>query len=169
MDARLKVLSGPFSGQTIQIPSGKLILGREEDCHLQLSSPVVSRHHCVLLLDEYTLRIRDLGSKNGTFVNSRRIGTGVTVLQAGDVVSIGDMICEIELAPATPGSQPRVPDVQPAVPPSELQGTGVFDGDTVQTDKLPVVPPLPSTPARVPTPIIAIPFPTQSDGDKSDK
>jgi hypothetical protein len=41
-------------GQAFQIPRGKFILGRETDCHLVLDSNSVSRHHCVLLLDDYT-------------------------------------------------------------------------------------------------------------------
>jgi len=54
MDAHLKILNGPSSGQTVPI-SGKLIVGREADCHLRPASEFVSRHHCVLLLDEFTL------------------------------------------------------------------------------------------------------------------
>ncbi len=69
MQAFFTVISGPHHGQTFQVPRGKFIIGRETDCHLVLASNTVSRHHCVLLLDEYTLRIRDLASKNGTFVN----------------------------------------------------------------------------------------------------
>lgn len=42
-----------------------------------------------LLLDDYTLRIRDLASKSGTFVNGR-VGAGDTILLQVDMVSIGD-------------------------------------------------------------------------------
>ena len=69
MEAHFTVLSGPFRGQTFPIPRGKFILGREHDCHLVLDTNSVSRRHCVLLMDDYTLRIRDLASRNGTFVN----------------------------------------------------------------------------------------------------
>src|SRR6202167_5474596 len=89
MDARLRVLSGPHAGETIAIRRGKLLIGRKEDCQLRPQSEFVSRHHCVLLLDEYTLRIRDLGSKNGTFVNGRRIGSGETILLHDELISIG--------------------------------------------------------------------------------
>jgi len=58
MDARLKILTGPLSGRTISIPRGKLLIGREEDCHLRFASEFVSRHHCVLLLDESRARRR---------------------------------------------------------------------------------------------------------------
>jgi len=116
MDARLKVLSGSFSGQTIQVPHGKLLIGREEDCDLRLESEFVSGYHCVLLLDDYALRIRDLGSKNGTFMNGRRIGTGEMILLHDDMVSIDKMTFQIDLAEATTGLQPAAPGAQLAVP-----------------------------------------------------
>jgi predicted component of type VI protein secretion system len=125
MDARLRVLSGPHAGETIAIRRGKLLIGREEDCHLRPESEFVSRHHCVLLLDDYTLRIRDLGSKNGTFVNGRRVGTGETILLHDDTISIGEMIGQIDLTPA----------VEIASLPAALHSTGVFEGDTVQAAK----------------------------------
>jgi hypothetical protein len=43
-----------------------------------------------LLLDDYTLQIRDLASKRGTFVNGR-VGAGDTILLQVDMVSIGEM------------------------------------------------------------------------------
>lgn len=104
MEARLTILRGPSSGQTMPIPPGKLIIGREKDCQLRPISEFVSRHHCILLHDEYILRIRDLGSTNGTFVNERRITNGETVLLHGDIVSIGDLAFEIGIEPATPKS-----------------------------------------------------------------
>lgn len=79
MDAKLRVI-GPITEQAIQMPRGKLLIGRAEDCDFRLNSEVISGYHCVLLLDDYTLRIRDLASKNGTRVNGRPIGTGSTIL-----------------------------------------------------------------------------------------
>jgi pSer/pThr/pTyr-binding forkhead associated (FHA) protein len=62
-----------------------------------LDSNSVSRHHCVLLLDDYTLRIRDLASKNGTFVNRDQTRTGERILAHGDTIRVGDLIIRIEL------------------------------------------------------------------------
>jgi len=126
MDARLKILTGPLSGQTVSIPAGKLLIGREDDCHLRSTSEFVSRHHCVLILDEYTVRIRDLGSQNGTFVNGRRIVRGELILLDGDAVSIGDLDFHIDRADATPGDA-RLGSAKP--PAAAPQGTGVFEGD----------------------------------------
>jgi pSer/pThr/pTyr-binding forkhead associated (FHA) protein len=129
MDARLKILFGPLSGQAIPVLAGKLIIGREEDCHLRPPSEFISRHHCVLLLDAYTLRIRDLGSKNGTYVNGRRIGKGESILSHDDFVSVGDFVVQVDISPV----MANVPNGQPAASPPSLNGTGVFDGDTLQT------------------------------------
>ena len=101
MEAQFTVLSGPFRGQTFPIPRGKFILGRETDCHLVLDNNSVSRHHCVLLLDDYTLRIRDLASKNGTFVNRDQTRLGERILIHGDTVRVGDMVIRVELESAS--------------------------------------------------------------------
>jgi len=118
MDARLTILKGPSSGQTMPIPAGTLIIGREKDCELRSMSEFVSRHHCVVLHDEYSLRIRDLGSTNGTFVNDCRITNGETILLHGDIVSIGDLAFKIDLEPAMPESA--------RVALAELAGHGVL-------------------------------------------
>ncbi len=90
LQAELRVLSGKQTGSAIPLPSGKFLIGREEDCHLRPNSDLVSRHHCVFTLDEYGLRLRDLGSTNGSFVNGEKI-RGAVVLNAGDSVSIGKL------------------------------------------------------------------------------
>ena len=91
IDAKLRVVGGPFSGQIVQLPRGKLLIGRADDCDVRPKSEFVSGYHCVFLLDEFTLRIRDLGSKNGTIVNGHRIGTSATILLHDDLIAIGDM------------------------------------------------------------------------------
>ena len=54
------------------------IIGRAENCTIQLPTDPghldVSRHHCLLEIAPPRLRVRDLGSRNGTFVNGQKIG-----------------------------------------------------------------------------------------------
>jgi len=61
-----------FRGRTI------CTVGRAEDCEVRLPNDMlhldVSRHHCLLDIDPPEVRVRDLGSKNGTFVNGTKIG-----------------------------------------------------------------------------------------------
>lgn len=109
MNAAMKVLSGSLSGQSVRIPR-KLLIGRAEDCDLRLASDFVSNYHCMLLLDEYTLQLRDLGSKNGTLVNGCRVGTSAIILLHNDTVSIGEVTLLIDLTPEVPepiGSRPE--------------------------------------------------------------
>ncbi|WP_437229823.1 FHA domain-containing protein [Planctomicrobium sp. SH661] len=94
--AELKVVSGKQAGSLIPLPEGKFLIGREEDCHLRPNSDTVSRHHCVFTVDEFTVRLRDLGSTNGTLVNGERIRGGV-MLNPGDIVSIGKIEFEIQI------------------------------------------------------------------------
>lgn len=100
----LKVLSSRQQGSTIPLPTGRFLIGREEDCHLRPNSELVSRHHCVFTHDEYTVRVRDLGSTNGTFVNGNRV-RGTAVLSSGDRVTVGKLEFEVvigdEDAPTT--------------------------------------------------------------------
>lgn len=53
------------------------LVGRAEDCDIQIPSDSVhlqvSRHHCLLEIHPPTVRVRDLGSTNGTYVNGEKI------------------------------------------------------------------------------------------------
>jgi hypothetical protein len=129
MHARLRVVRGPYSDETIQVLPGKLLIGRETDCRLRLDSKSVSAHHCVLMLDEYTLRIRDLGSTNGTLVNGIRIGKHESILLHDDTVSIDNLTFPIDLGQAM-DQRSTAADVRPDVSPNALDATGIFDGDT---------------------------------------
>jgi len=116
MEAHFTVISGPFRGQTFQIPRGKFILGREHDCHLVLDTNSVSRHHCVLLLDDFTLRIRDLASKNGTFLNRVQTRIVERILVDGDTVRVGDIVIRIGFesgTASTPAASLETQDVGP--------------------------------------------------------
>ena len=98
LQASLKVIGGKNDGKLIEFQTRKFLVGREQDCHLRPNSDLVSRHHCVFTLDDYALRLRDLGSTNGTLVNGRRI-RGETMLTTGDVVRIGKLNLEIVIGP----------------------------------------------------------------------
>jgi pSer/pThr/pTyr-binding forkhead associated (FHA) protein len=64
-----------------------LTIGRANECDLVLDSPLVSRHHARLERSGPARVLIDLGSTNGTYVNSQRIDRAE--LHAGDVVQIG--------------------------------------------------------------------------------
>jgi hypothetical protein len=71
------------------IPQGdRTTIGRSPDNDIFLDDVTVSRRHAVVLESGGELRIEDLGSLNGTFVNRRRIDSA-TRLESGDEVQIG--------------------------------------------------------------------------------
>ena len=65
------------------------MVGRASNCYLQLPNDdehrVVSRHHCLLDIDPPDIRVQDLGSRNGTYLNGRRIGRRPVTQAAEDV------------------------------------------------------------------------------------
>jgi DNA-binding CsgD family transcriptional regulator len=70
------------------------VVGRGDDADLQLNDLGVSRRHAVLRVDNGTLFVEDLGSRNGTFVQGQPIDRKMS-LQAGDELSFGP--CELRV------------------------------------------------------------------------
>ncbi|MCH2201345.1 MAG: FHA domain-containing protein [Fuerstiella sp.] len=101
IESELHVLGGKHAGQVIPLNGRKFLIGRESDCQLRPNSELVSRHHCVFAIDEYSVRLRDLGSTNGTTVNGERI-VKETTLVAGDRVVVGNL--EFEFRVLNPAS-----------------------------------------------------------------
>jgi pSer/pThr/pTyr-binding forkhead associated (FHA) protein len=66
--------------------SGKQTLGRSQDVDITISDPKISRSHAHFCVTGQQLTVEDLGSKNGTRVNQRRI-EGTVILCDGDIVN----------------------------------------------------------------------------------
>lgn len=127
IQAELRVIGGKHEGKAIPLTVGKFLVGRERDCHLRPNSEMISRHHCVFTTDDYGVRLRDLGSTNGTIVNEQPI-RGEVVLNMGDIVRIGKLTFEMMIGPAV-----ATPDVQRGLNPDTAQ----LGGDTqfeIRTD-----------------------------------
>jgi DNA-binding response OmpR family regulator len=63
------------------------LIGRAEDCHLQVHDPLASRHHAEVRRESWRYVLVDLGSRNGTAVNGQPI-QGEYQLQHGDTILI---------------------------------------------------------------------------------
>lgn len=114
MDLKLKVLEGKNTGQEIPIQGKKFLIGRAEDCNLRPGSDLISRHHCVLLIEDGYVGVRDFGSKNGTYVNQQRVA-GECELKAGDHLTIGPLQFEIHIGHGLAGKKrPPVADIKAA-------------------------------------------------------
>jgi len=83
----IAVLAGPDTGETCGSDSDRLVIGTHRSAGLVLSDRAVSRFHLELTLEGDRIRLRDLGSRNGTRVE------GVQVMDAflgdGATIAIG--------------------------------------------------------------------------------
>ena len=80
---KLVVLAGAKTGAAVPIKKDRFIIGRGKDCTLRAGSEAISRNHCELLVTESGVTVRDMGSRNGTYVNDEKI-EGVKTLSNGD-------------------------------------------------------------------------------------
>lgn len=96
MEVRLVVLEGNSKGRTIPLPSTQFIIGRALDCHLRPHSSRVSKHHCAIGRSARNIVVRDLKSRNGTFINEERISSSARV-NDGDVLTIGPLSFEFSI------------------------------------------------------------------------
>ena len=73
----LRVVSGPNRGLETLLEGGTLIVGSHPDADLVLHDPTVSRYHAELVLLGEGVRVRDLGSTNGTFIGTSRVESAI--------------------------------------------------------------------------------------------
>ena len=72
------------------------IIGRRGDCDIVIADPTVSSQHAGIYLDGRHYYLVDLGSKNGTYVNNRRIKKDYK-LKDGDIINIGNILIMVVL------------------------------------------------------------------------
>jgi pSer/pThr/pTyr-binding forkhead associated (FHA) protein len=100
MNADLVLLKKGGAHKTFSLRSPVTVLGRRHDCDLRIPLPTVSRRHCEIQQNGEALKIRDLDSTCGTFVNDKRVN-GDSPVKAGDYIRIGPLIfvCQIDGKP----------------------------------------------------------------------
>ena len=88
------------------LPGTFKTLGRATRADFVVDTPLVSRVHCRLTLnDADQLELEDLGSTNGTFVNGKKVVK--TVLSDGDKLTIGRVQFVVNSESAAAGGQPK--------------------------------------------------------------
>jgi predicted component of type VI protein secretion system len=124
MDVQLVVAGGSRAGQVIPITAPKFIIGRADDCHLKPRSELISRYHCAVISEEGYVAIRDLGSKNGVYLNGERVSMEHE-LKNGDKLSVGPLEFFVHLTVDVKGQKkPKVESISDAVTRTvEIQST----------------------------------------------
>lgn len=84
----LIVYEGEPEGQRWIVDRERMVIGRGSDCDIVLPERPVSRHHAVIERDGGNFYLRDLGSKNGTYVNGHEVRDRPYLLRDGDEIQI---------------------------------------------------------------------------------
>lgn len=108
MQVRLKIVAGSKAGAEVKVPGPECLIGRGDDCHLRTQSDAVSRRHCVIRTTENDVTVKDLGSRNGTFVNGEQV-TQEAVLLDGDHLRVGPL--EFQVIVEQTVARPKRPKV----------------------------------------------------------
>lgn len=93
----LKVLASPekkLDGAKIELAEGETLIGRvSPPAQIKLDGVKVSKKHCVIALNGLELKISDLKSSNGLYVNGKRVETAL--LKEKDRLVIGEYVLEL--------------------------------------------------------------------------
>ena len=77
--------------EVVALPAGDAPLGRHPECAVRVDDWAVSRQHAVVSQepDAGKHRVRDAGSRNGTWLNGKRVGEDGADLRNGDRIQLG--------------------------------------------------------------------------------
>ena len=148
MSVKMKVVQGKPHGSYLDFPEGDFVVGRGPECHVRPNSELISRQHCMLLISDNAVRVRDLGSTNGTLVNGKRV-VEECELGHGDTLQLGPLVLEVVMPPVpvavAVGANAAIPEaawateVPGGVCPSEaepgtIEDTGAFTSTETRSD-----------------------------------
>jgi pSer/pThr/pTyr-binding forkhead associated (FHA) protein len=88
--------AGPLQGHRAEVTSAGLRIGRDASCEVHVQDPDVSRSHARVILHKGSVWVQDAGSRNGVFVNDKRVDDNKSI-GPGDVVNIGPHRFRLEM------------------------------------------------------------------------
>jgi len=104
---RLRVIDGSMIGETFELKSPVVTIGRAAGNDVVLPDDRVSRQHCRIVTEEGALTLEDLSSSNGSFVNGRAVAR--TRLFDGDEIRVGNHVLSLALGkPASDSDSVKV-------------------------------------------------------------
>lgn len=134
MQVKLKVIGGKHDGREIGISVPEFLIGRANDAHLRPNSDLISREHCSIKVVDGKVLVKDLGSRNGTLVNGKRLEVEYAA-RPGDILRVGQLQFEFIIDVAQPSSKkPKVQDVADAV--ARTGAASGNNGDSVSDDSI---------------------------------
>ncbi|MBP62328.1 MAG: hypothetical protein CMJ62_12485 [Planctomycetaceae bacterium] len=123
MQVKLKILKGSRKDKLLPVQGPELLIGRGKECDLRPRTEIISRKHCLITITDSQVMVRDLGSKNGTFVNGERIEADHG-LQNGDHLEVGPLEFELLIDSKTSTKRPEVQGMADVIQRTSQNPTG---------------------------------------------
>ncbi len=92
---RLTVLEGPGQGRELIAERRSFVIGSAHDCDFPMEDTTVSRRHCRIVYEDGGYVLEDLGSRNGTYIESFRIKSAF--LRPGVRIGLGSSTLQFDL------------------------------------------------------------------------
>lgn len=96
-DGRQGAFRVVWDSGSVTLAEGDNVIGRQEDAAVFLDSSTVSRHHARIRVAAAVATLEDLGSRNGTFLNGRRLRSPAA-LSDGDQIQVGSIPLRVRTA-----------------------------------------------------------------------
>lgn len=103
----LMITNGELAGRRFSVKEGGLRLGRSSSNDIHMADEQLSRNHCLFeVTGEEGIRLTDLASANGTYLNGRALGGDPAELKVGDLIEVGTTVIRVvgEAESDAPGS-----------------------------------------------------------------
>jgi adenylate cyclase len=106
--------------QSIDLQPGRVVVvGRAVTSDVPIYDPTISRHHAEVSLADGGVKVKDVGSSNGTFLNGARISEAVA--GENDVITFGKVAFRVKEV-STPAPRPQVVVVSAEFPGAKAAG-----------------------------------------------
>jgi pSer/pThr/pTyr-binding forkhead associated (FHA) protein len=95
MDVKLVMFKADGQRKDFPIINPTTIIGRGENCDLRIPLLSVSRRHCELHISSGAVKVKDVSSSNGTYVNNKRINEAAVA--PGDRLAVGPIVFTVQI------------------------------------------------------------------------
>jgi len=127
MEVTLVMFKSDSSRREFPVKAQGFVIGRKNTCDLRIPLTSVSRQHCELKVEDGQVKVRDVGSSNGTFHNSIRVQEAV--LAAGDELVVGPVVFTVVID----GKPDVIEPVRSLVDsPDPLGDSGILSSDLLE-------------------------------------
>lgn len=168
---RLTIQRGPNVGKSYDLVKDVVTMGRDMSNDIVINDAESSRHHARFTKQGVTYVVEDLGSTNGTFVNSARLSTP-RPLNPGDTIGVGETVAmSYEVVAAAPTGATMVGNIDATVVASDLPSAAEMQQMAAASAPPPPPPPPPAPayepPAPPPPPAPSFDMPSSSSASSA--